>query len=238
MREALILYMTRNNAVTVKQIQALDEKAIGKYGVPSIALMENAGRAVAGEVLKSLRNKKNSRVCVFCGLGNNAGDGFVAARHLMNAGVKTDIFLVGQAKKLKNDAAVNCRILKRMNCLIRLVGANGRLSRQRRGSPLRELTKADIIVDAIFGVGLNRDIKEPFAGIIAMLNRSKKRIVSVDIPSGLDGTTGKIHGVCIRAAKTITFSLLKKGFLKGDGPKHTGRVVVVDIGIPKKILCL
>ncbi|MBI3618352.1 MAG: bifunctional ADP-dependent NAD(P)H-hydrate dehydratase/NAD(P)H-hydrate epimerase, partial [Candidatus Omnitrophica bacterium] len=91
--------------ITVRQIQKLDKTATERYGIPSLVLMENAGRAVAEEIEKYLRKKRRPRVCIVCGVGNNAGDGFVAARHLLNAGIGTKIFLVGKARQLKHDAA-------------------------------------------------------------------------------------------------------------------------------------
>ncbi|MBI5023621.1 MAG: NAD(P)H-hydrate epimerase [Candidatus Omnitrophica bacterium] len=210
--------------ITVRQIQKLDKTAIERYGIPSLVLMENAGRAVAEEVKRYLRRKRRPRVCVVCGLGNNAGDGFVAARHLTNAGIPTKIFLVGKASQLKHDAAVNYRILKRMKCPIQEAGTG-------RGLSLRDID-ADVVVDAIFGVGLDREIEEPFRGVIETINRAAKYVVAVDIPSGLDGTTGAIYGVCVKADRTMTFSFPKKGFLKGHGPRYVGKIVVVDIGIP------
>ena len=100
----------------------------------------------------------------------------------------------------------------------------------------RQIKKADLIVDALFGVGLNRAILGPFRNIIEGLNNSGKRIVSVDIPSGLDGTTGKIYGVCIKSYQTVSFNFVKQGFLRNDGPKYVGKIVVAGIGIPEKIL--
>lgn len=216
--------------VSVRQIQRLDRIAIERYGVPSIVLMENAGRAVAEEVKKSLRGEKKPRVCVICGLGNNAGDGFVIARHLANAGIPTKTFLVGKANQLKHDAAVNYRILKRMKCPI--IDCRG----TRFCAPAGSIAQANVVVDAIFGVGLNREIEEPFRSAIEVINRKTKHVVAVDIPSGLDGTTGAIYGVCVKADRTVTFSFPKKGFLKGHGPRQAGKVVVVDIGIPAQIV--
>ena len=218
----------KNNTVTVKQIQKLDKIAIEKYGVPSLVLMENAGRQVAAEVLKSLARVKSPRVCIICGSGNNAGDGFVIARHLINAGIKISVFLVGKGSQLKNDAAVNYWILKKLKYPVMEVGTAGRL-------PVRDIKKADIIIDALFGVGLNREVLGPFRNVIDAINKSGKKIISVDIPSGLNGTTGKIYGVCIKANKTVTFTFSKKGFLRGQGPNYTGKVVVVDIGIPVQL---
>ena len=215
---------------TVSQIQRLDKLAIKRYGVPSLVLMENAGRAVAEEVRKSLRGKKKPRVCVVCGLGNNGGDGFVVARHLMNAGIPAKVFLVGKARQLKPDAAVNCRILKRMKCPV--IECRGTKFCASTGS----ITQADVVVDAIFGVGLDREIVEPFRSVIETINREAEYVVAVDIPSGLDGTTGAIYGVCVKADKTVTFSLSKKGFFRNHGPRQIGKIIVVDIGIPAQVI--
>lgn len=218
----------RQKAVTVKQIQNLDRIAIEQYGVPSLALMENAGRSVAAEVIKRIGRVRKPIVCVVCGLGNNAGDGFVIARHLINAGIRTKIFLIGKGSRLKKDAEVNYRILKKLKYPIIEVGA-------RRAVPLRDIARADVVVDAIFGVGLNREVREPFRSVIEAINGNAGKVVAVDTPSGIDATTGKIYGVCVKADATVTFSFMKKGFLKGQGPKHVGKVVVVDIGIPLRL---
>lgn len=215
--------------VSVKQIQELDRLAIEDYGIPSIVLMENAGRAVAQEVMKILKGLLDPRVCVFCGLGNNAGDGFVAARHLINRGIKTRVFLAGSGKLLKDDAAVNDQILKKLKCPIREFQ---RLDR----SVIARITAADVIVDAIFGVGLNREVRGLSRAVIEAINQKAKCVVSVDIPSGLDGTTGGIYGVCVKAAMTVTFSFAKKGFFCRQGPRHVGKVVVADIGIPVHVV--
>lgn len=215
-------------SVTVKQIQDLDKAAIVGLGVPSLALMENAGRAVAGEVARILQGKHRAKVCIVCGRGNNAGDGFVAARHLLNAGINPSVVLIGRGKDLKEDAAVNYRILKKLKYPVREIGSADGLLR-------RVLSTADVVVDAVFGVGLSRDIEEPFAGVLEAVNRYAKKVVAVDIPSGLNGTTGEIYGVCVRADVTVTFSFAKKGFFKNEGPRHVGKVIVADIGIPSRL---
>jgi NAD(P)H-hydrate epimerase len=215
----------RKGEVTVKQMQALDRRAIECLGIPSIALMENAGCAVAREIAARLKKAPRPRVCLVCGLGNNAGDGFVVARHLMIAGIKTTTFLAGKPSQLKNDAAINYKIIKKCKYpLFCLQKADAFF--------VREIKKADIVVDALFGTGLCREIKDPVKGIIDAVNQHGKYVVSVDIPSGLDGTTGKIWGVCIKAETTITFACTKKGFYQKEGPQQTGRIVVADIGIP------
>lgn len=218
---------------TVKQIQKLDKLAIESYGIPSLALMENAGGAVAREVINLLEGVKNPSVCVICGLGNNAGDGFVTARHLVNAEIRTVVLLIGKGEQLKGDAAVNYRILKKLKYPITEI-------RAWRAAPIWDIKKASIIVDAIFGVGLNRDILDLFKNIIEAINKSGKKVISADTPSGLNGTSGKIYGICVKADVTVTFSLAKTGFFKNQGPKYTGKVVIADIGIPlalqKKII--
>ena len=214
--------------VTVKQIQKLDDLAINKYGMPSIALMENAGCKVAEHVIKLLKNNTNARVCVVCGTGNNAGDGFVAARHLINAGIHIDIYMIGEAANLKNDAALNYNILRRLTYPISPV-------KKVDAGFHKSIVNADLLIDAIFGVGLNREIKDPFYSVIAAMNQSKKKIIAVDTPSGLDCTTGKIYGICIKARQTVTFSFVKTGHMRLHGPKQAGRIVVADIGIPLKL---
>jgi len=215
----------RKSAVTVQQIQAMDRHAIEKTGIPSLVLMENAGRAVAAEVVRMLRRRSRARVAVVCGLGNNGGDGFVAARHLLIAGVRTAVYLVGPAQKLKPDALINYQILKKTGYPILRID---RMTPQIR----RQIVSADVIVDAIFGVGLSREIREPISNMIEMMNRGGAPIIAVDIPSGLDGNTGQIHGVCIRAKKTVTFHRAKKGFFRNAGPRQTGKIIVASIGIP------
>ncbi|HPN88315.1 MAG TPA: NAD(P)H-hydrate epimerase [Candidatus Omnitrophota bacterium] len=215
--------------VTVKEIQRLDRIAIDHYKIPSLFLMENAGRAVAREVVKFLKKKnKNGWVSVFCGTGNNGGDGLVAARYLKQANIKIKVFLIGKKECLKNDAAVNYRLLNQVKCPVAEVS--------RITKPfIKNIAQSCLIVDALFGVGLNREVTSFVKEIIELLNKSQKNIFAVDIPSGLDGTTGVIHGVCIKAQKTVTFTFAKKGFFLRQGPQHVGQIVVVPIGIPKKI---
>ncbi|MDP8212869.1 MAG: NAD(P)H-hydrate epimerase [Candidatus Zapsychrus exili] len=218
----------KRKVASVKQIQNLDKRAIKDFGVASIVLMENAGRAAAHEIASILKNKRSPKVAIVCGFGNNAGDGFVIARHLINRKVDVGIFLVGSAKALKQDALVNYKILKK--CKYNIVECVSKEVLE------KVVTKFDLIVDAIFGVGLSREVKDPFKGIIEILNKTNKKIVSVDVPSGLDGTTGNIYGCCIKASKTVTFSFAKQGFYKNCGPKYVGKTVVVDIGIPKELM--
>ena len=250
--------------VTAQESQRLDKITIDRIGIPSIVLMENAGRSVAEEVLRQLKKFSKKYVSIVCGLGNNAGDGFVCARHLINHNVPTKILIIGNPAHLKDDAAIHYRILRNLRIPIYLIRSYPEFAKSRSfpppfllsqeskevvGNPDEAMIrppietfggdnfwisskKSKILVDAIFGVGLNRDIEEPFKSVIEKINRSKARVISVDVPSGLDATTGKIHGVCVRAKTTVTFSFPKKGFFIRQGPEYVGKIIVADIGIP------
>ena len=220
--------MIRQKPLSARQIQSLDKLAIEKVGIPSLSLMENAGCAVTREVLWLLRPQKKS-VAVICGCGNNGGDGFVVVRHLMNAGIKVSVFLVGAVSRLSRDAAVQYQILRHLKVKIQVVR---KVDRKLTGI----LKRCGVIVDAVFGVGLNRALKEPHLGVVAAVNSSKVRVVAVDVPSGLDATTGQIYGDCIKANVTVTFSAAKKGFTLKEGRHRTGRVRIADIGIPRNLL--
>ena len=206
--------------LSVAEAKAFDRTAQEELGIPSLILMENAGRSVAEEAIKMLGGKK--RVAVVCGVGNNGGDGLVAARQLLNAGKRVEVYLVGKVSKLKSDPKTNLGILRKMK---------QRISLARSVKELRDIKKADLIIDAIFGIGLKAEVRKPLLDIIRFLNQSQKPILSVDVPSGLEADTGRVLGMAVKARKTVTFVASKKGFFRGDGPEYCGRIVVRDIGI-------
>lgn len=212
-------------AVTARQIQRLDEVAIHTFGIPSVVLMENAGRRVFEEITRRGRLK---RVCVMCGQGNNAGDGFVVARHLADADIPVEIIMPGPAERLKPDALLNYQLARRMRIRVHQI---------KRVTPkvAAVIGAADLTLDAIFGVGLNRTVTGLLAEMITAINDHASRTVAVDIPSGLDATTGRVYGVCVKARQTVTFTFPKTGFTRGQGPAQTGTVKVVGIGIPRLI---
>lgn len=216
--------------VNSDQMREIDRRTIDEFGIPSIVLMENAGRGAAEVAMDMLSGKENPKIVCICGRGNNGGDGFVAARHLVNSGVETEIFLIGEPSELKGDADINFRILKKMKVDVRmLVKQNLKIFQEK-------LEKYDLIIDAIFGIGLSRDVEGLHRSVINMLNSSEKDILSVDVPSGLDVTEGSVKGVCVKATKTVTFALPKTGFIKNMGPVHTGELITVDISVPKILL--
>lgn len=216
--------MRKNSKLlTAKTAKDIDIKASDKLGISCLVLMENAGKAVAEEAIKMLRGKKS--VAVFCGKGNNGGDGFVAARHLLTQGIKPDILLAGKISDVKNEARVNLDILLKLKQ--RIID----IEEEDLTLVKNKISKYALIIDALLGVGLKGEVKGIFRDLIGIINSSKPYILSVDIPSGLDTTTGKILGCCVKANKTVTFVAKKRGMVLGDGPKYCGRVVVRDLGI-------
>lgn len=203
--------------LTAAEMGDADRLAI-EGGVPGLTLMENAGRAVAGEV--SRRFPDALAVAVLCGPGNNGGDGFVAARHLRDRGYTVRLGFLGDPARLPKDAAALARLW---------TGAV---------EPLQSdlLKNADVVVDALFGAGLARPIEGAFATLIEAVNGSGLPVVAVDVPSGIDGTTGAVRGVAIRAAATVTFFRLKPGHLLLPGREHCGETIRADIGIPASVL--
>jgi len=187
-------------------------------GVPALTLMENAGRAVAEDVAR--RFPDAGMVAVLCGPGNNGGDGFVAARHLLERGYKVRLGFNGDPERLPPDAAANAR---------RYPGPREPLS-------AALLAGIDVVVDALFGAGLARPIEGAYAAMIEAINASGLPVVAVDVPSGVDGTSGAVRGVAVNALSTVTFFRPKPGHLLLPGRHHCGEVSVADIGIPASVL--
>lgn len=190
-------------------------------GTPSLVLMENAGRAVADEA--GLMVGPGASVAVVCGPGNNGGDGFVAARHLAQRGYAVRLFLLGGQPRLSGDAAV---MAARFQGDIRTCDG---LADTCRGW-------AGLIVDAIFGAGLSRAASGEAAAAIEAMNGAGKPILAVDVPSGLDGTTGGAIGPVVRATRTVTFFRRKPGHLLLPGRALCGGVALYDIGLPASVL--
>ena len=190
-----------------------------EQGVPGLVLMENAGRAVAAAAAEMV-GRPGAAVAVVCGPGNNGGDGFVAARLLQGQGFKVRLGLLGPREALKGDAAEMAR---------RWGDAVEPLS-------VGTIAEADLIVDALFGAGLKRPLEGVAAEVVAAMNSAGKPIVAVDVPSGLDGTTGTSGGPVVQAPRTVTFFRLKPGHLLLPGRALCGEVRLADIGIPTAVL--
>jgi NAD(P)H-hydrate epimerase len=199
-----------------EQVRDIDRRAIHELGVPGYELMTRAGHATL-DALRALWPTAKS-LAVLCGPGNNGGDGYVVARVARAQGLRTEVFVLGDLQKLKGDA-------RRAHA--EFVAAGGHC---RPWSPVQ--FDVDVIVDALFGTGLTRELSGEAAEMLRAANASGRPIVAVDIPSGLHADSGAVLGVAARAAVTVTFIGRKLGFYLGEGPDHVGRLVLHDLDVP------
>lgn len=246
--------------LTAAQMKEMDRRAIEERGIPSLTLMERAAQGLleaaedltedlsCGREKRAFLPESRGEVCtgagtfpisrgasagrlaaVFSGPGNNGGDGVAAARLLKAAGWTVRCFLVGDREKMTPD----CREMAR-----RLEEAGGALESFTPGDGEQEafVLSADVIVDAIFGIGLNAPLREPGASAAALINRAPAAVVSADIPSGVEADTGRVPGEAVKADLTVTFSMAKPGLFVGKGALHAGRVRVHNIGIPADLI--
>ena len=226
-------YFWRNSlkVVDAETMRAIDEEAIKDYGLPGIALMENAGRGIAEVILKTFPNLKDKKVAILCGKGNNGGDGIVVARHLQNNDVKPSVYLFADEESIKGDAATNLNVWKEMGGVVHSILSEADLKLHNIS-----IIHSMVLVDALFGTGLKTEVKGVYSEAISLLNRLNVPVVSVDSPSGLDCSTGKILGEAVKADITVTFGLPKIGLLIHPGAEHAGKLVTTDIGIPSSII--
>ncbi len=219
--------------VDAETMRAMDVRAVSDYAMKGIQLMENAGRAVADAVFDELAEKDHApkRVAIICGKGNNGGDGFVCARHLKNAGVEVILYSLARVSDYKGDSSVNVRCWQKMGGTIRGIFTADDL--KKAASPLRH---AGIVVDALLGTGIEGGAKGLYGDLIEFINTLKGRVISIDVPSGLNASTGAEDGPVVRADVTVTMALPKLGFFLPPGPGFTGEVEVADIGMPACIL--
>ena len=217
--------------LTPAQIREVDRRAIETFGIPGIVLMENAGRRAAEVALTMLSERGGTSAFIACGTGNNGGDGWVMARHLMNAGIVVGACLCGDADRMANDAAIHYAIVTKMGLDIAAVSSPEDLDQVRA---LCE--RADLLVDALLGTGFRGEVRSPMAEMIGLLNAAGAPILAVDVPSGLDGDTGKPANATVQARITVTFVAEKTGFGRPEARKYLGDVVVADIGAPHGII--
>ena len=216
--------------VTVEEMRSLDARAVQEFGIPSLLLMENAGRAVAQKTIAYLGGcVRGNRILVFSGKGNNGGDGFVAARHLANAGADVKIFLLFPREEITGDAAVNLNILEKTGIPIAAAGP-------------RDIQKikialiyADLVLDAVYGTGFKGKARGIAAEVITAINESRLPVIALDLPSGLEADTGRVDGPCIRANITCTLGLPKVGLYLYPGADFAGEIAVMDISLPGKL---
>ncbi|MGI6712124.1 MAG: NAD(P)H-hydrate dehydratase [Bacillota bacterium] len=218
--------------VTAEEMRFLDQAAINEYGIPGIILMENAGLAVVNTIKDHFKgNVAQKRIIVFAGKGNNGGDGFVVARHLYNAGADVKIFLLCRPEELQGDAAINWKIIRKMNIRYQVVINERDINLVKIG-----LMYSELIVDAIFGTGFQGAVQGMAANVIQLVNEAGKPVVAVDLPSGVEANTGCVWGACIKATYTVTFALPKIGLVLDPGARFTGKLVVGDISMPPQLI--
>ena len=214
------------------QVRAVDQWAINTLGIPGVVLMENAGRSCAELIKEKLAGVAKPKVCIFCGTGNNGGDGYVIARHLLNSGSKVTVVICGPPgadSKIKGDAKTNLDILERSGQPIEQLNLKGgdipsRIKAFAAG--------ADMLIDGLFGTGLNGQLSDEYKQLIESINGENCPILAVDIPSGLDCDTGEPLGAAIRANYTVTFVAVKKGFTSADTvTEYIGETFVASIGV-------
>lgn len=210
----------------VSEMRTLDKTAIKKYGIAAEILMENAGEAVYS-VIQTELGIEEKRFMVFCGAGNNGGDGFVVARKIHSNGGRVKVSILDDPKRLNGAAKTNFDIISKLPIEVQRL--------QSIESIRSEVYHCDCIVDSIFGTGLTRKVEGLYRDVIELINDSRRQVISVDIPSGINGDTGMVMGKAVKADYTVTFGLPKLGNMLYPGYEHCGKLFVSHISFPPKI---
>ncbi len=213
--------------LTARQMRSIDRRAVGRFGVPEIVLMENAGIQLLGFLRESFPDLALRRILLLCGHGNNGGDAFVLARHLTNRGISFGIVLFGRASAVRGSAGRNLRALRRLGVEPIEVRTKTAWARARR-----LLDSSDLVVDGILGTGLSRPVEGLLARVFADVNDADSDVVAIDIPSGLSGDSAGVPGPCIEADHTVTFARPKWPHVFPPAEAMCGRLHVADISIP------
>ena len=206
---------------TSKEMKQIDWFTMNQIGIPSMVLMERAALRAVEELERDL--KERDKILIICGTGNNGADGIAVSRILQERGCQTSLLIVGNLENATPEFQKQLHIAKELQLSVSYA----------QDSFDQEIFKMyNILVDGLFGVGLSRPVTGIYHSVVAGMNLSKGRIISLDLPSGLNGETGKVMGVCIKADKTITFGCKKVGMLLYPGREYCGEIVVKDIGFP------
>lgn len=211
-----------------QQVRAVDRYAIEQLGIPGVVLMENAGRGCV-EFLRAASDFR--RAIILCGAGNNAGDGFVIARHLLLAGIKPTCVLAADPEKLPPDARTNYEVAKRLD-EIEWVNFSSSVPFADQADFLAPIEKDDWLLDALLGTGAQGALRSPYRELVDWANKQTCQKLAIDIPTGVDCDTGECVGTGFLAHATSTFVAAKPGLLQDPGARYTGKLHIVDIGIP------
>jgi NAD(P)H-hydrate epimerase len=214
--------------VTPDEMKRIDKTAIEEFGIPGIVLMENAALGVVREICEILGDISGKHLVVLAGKGNNGGDAFAVARHLFNMGAHVSVYVLTRFADINADAKTNLDILFKMGMEVKEVTKDEHIDEIKD-----RLRFTHIVVDGLLGTGLMGEVKGVMAGIIDAVNDSCVPVVAVDIPSGVNGETGKVSTACIKATSTVTFAFPKLGQLVHPGCEYVGKLEIVDIGIPR-----
>jgi NAD(P)H-hydrate epimerase len=220
--------------LTAAEMREVDRLTTERYGVPSLTLMENAGRGVAELIRERFAHLERRRIIVLCGKGNNGGDGFVAARHLLEMGARPEVFLFASPEQILGDARTNCERWEKASGELHVVQSTNDWQARKA-----VLASADIIVDALLGTGVRGPSEGLFEQVIQDVNRDRQlgsAVVAVDIPSGVLADSGEKPGEAVGAEYTVTFTAPKPGLLSGTGNLLAGRLFVHEIGSPRELI--
>lgn len=216
---------------TSASTKRLDQACVDEYKIPLIVMMENAVLSA----FKHLDTNIYKKYVIVSGVGNNGGDGLGIARQLKAINKEVKVFIVGNIDKLTPCSKTNFEIIKALNMEYHIIRTNEEKSVELEN--LRQSIKeSNVVIDCIFGTGLEREVKGIFKDVIEIINKNKNLVYSIDVPSGINATNGEILGTCIKADKTISFEFYKRGFLRYETKKYIGEVIVEHIGISEEIL--
>jgi len=214
---------------TSEKVKELDRRAVEDWGIPASVLMENAGRN-ATELIEEELSPESNRILVIAGKGNNGGDGLVVARRLLDRGYQVEAFVLGDRGELSTETGRNAKILERMTEKVRYCSPDyAGLIREVESNP-------SVIVDAIFGIGIEGELRGSYPELVARINDSESRKIAIDLPSGLPANTGDPPGKAVKVDLTITMGLYKQGTLRPEARDYVGRQEVVSVGYPRKLV--
>jgi NAD(P)H-hydrate epimerase len=217
--------------LSADQMREADRRTIDEVGIPSIVLMENAGRQVVAAMESFFQDLDERRVAIVCGKGNNGGDGFVVARTLNQRGIDATVFLVGQVAEVKGDARINLDILGRLGVSVIEVADEGAWELH-----FSEISDHDLVIDALFGTGLKAPLSGLHQTVVGDLNASSLPVVAIDLPSGMSADSPDLIGDAIEATVTVTLAAPKLPLVLPPAEQKAGEIVIADIGIPMAVI--
>jgi NAD(P)H-hydrate epimerase len=214
--------------VTARQMREMDKYTIDRLGIPGAVLMENAAKGAFLIIENELKDIDQPLVFVFCGKGNNGGDGFVISRYLWDSGIDVKVFIAGKEQDIRSDAKTNYQIIKKLNIPIKFISSKADLKKVTGSEP-------DIIVDALLGTGITGAVHGFMAEVIDYINQLNGIVISVDVPSGLNSDLPVVEGVTVEADVTVSMALPKHCHVFYPARRHVGELYVTEIGIPNSV---